>query len=695
MTRDLPQAPESATLIENWTVDPATEGLVSRVGYERYRPNVASGFSPFTSLGRIDSLYVSQQLPGGARQHILFESGGVLYLYYESGQNAQLVSLSSRTVPNATDAASVYAQVGDRIVVTNGYDYPVVINPWPLPRASELTAGVAAQIIRPLGWAGRPPQPEVLAVATLDSGATPNSAYQYTGNSTSNWYPAYGSAICFPNIYGMGYSDGSDATRENNYRFKVSFISDTGSESPLSQEALTEWTIELGNYGFRYAPTLRIPIGPKGTRARRIYTTTDDGLEFFFSADCRNNVEQLFHVSRRSNALGFAAPLDRASSVFPAPRARVCAAYKDCLFLDGGANESDTLFFSKPGFIDQFGSVDYIRLPSDGGSITGLYSYYNNLVVARENGLDVVTGSYPDFSAQTVTRQVSCRAPSTLAAVPGVGVMFLAQDGVYALRGGLDGGSVFEVTEVGQPINEELTRLTAECAARAVAQYSPVDRAYHLYLPVDGSDRPGLGVVFHVEKEGWSIRTGFPVGCLARTFNGDLLFGHHTGAEAGGVNPEAGLFAISGIRAMGGSMTQDVFTQGPPPTSRYESAWHDFGDSQIKKQVQYVTVWIMSTGSVNIDLAYYKDFDNATVTGRENKYIAQSPDRAKQPVYDTAILDTDVWQTSRLVPIRIPVAVQSCSWFKFSIETTDDLVLVGYELEFGVKGTQVVAGKTS
>ena len=81
MQEDLPQGPLSSTLIENWTFDKGTQALSSRVGYEKYRPAVGSQFAPFSTLGRIDSLHVMQQSPGGARQTILFESGGTLYLY--------------------------------------------------------------------------------------------------------------------------------------------------------------------------------------------------------------------------------------------------------------------------------------------------------------------------------------------------------------------------------------------------------------------------------------------------------------------------------------------------------------------------------------------------------------------------------------------------------------------------------------
>jgi hypothetical protein len=197
--------------------------------------------------------------------------------------------------------------------------------------------------------------------------------------------------------------------------------------------------------------------------------------------------------------------------------------------------------------------------------------------------------------------------------------------------------------------------------------------------------------VFHLDKKGWSVRVGFPVGCLDRTYNGTLIFGHHSGTDAGADKP-AGLFAITSTRALGGSIVEDSYSVGTPPTSIYESCWHDFGDAQVKKQVQYVTLWVQTTGSVSVKLKAYKDFEY-TVVNTDERFLYQPPDQADQPVYNTAVTGTAVWQDSRLVPIRVPVAVQSCSWFKFRIETTDDVLLVGYELDYVSRGTIVIAGK--
>ena len=59
---------------------------------------------------------------------------------------------------------------------------------------------------------------------------------------------------------------------------------------------------------------------------------------------------------------------------------------------------------------------------------------------------------------------------------------------------------------------------------------------------------------------------------------------------------------------------------------------------------------------------------------------------------DATILGTGQYRRDRFVPLRFSVAHQSAAWFCFEMETTEDLVLVGYEYEYTTKGTRTVAG---
>jgi len=515
----LPQDGSNATEITNFTVDHDTEGWSTRVGFERYRPDPIDGFLPFQNTGRIDSLFVYQGGGQGSRQTILLESLGTLYLVHEPVTPAfQLLPIrTGRSIPTPSQPASTYCEVAGGVVVCNGDDAPLFIRPWPVGGVVDAPSTVLTQIARPLGFAANPRAPEALTVLTMSSAF--GSIITQTGDAVSLWWPTKPGAIGQYGDWGLGFSKNTSATpgKGNTYAYKVSFISDTGSESALSLPGDTSWELNGNVEGFHYGVALRIPTGPPGTVGRRIYRTKNyhedsatpgDDTPYFLD-DVRNNVEELFFDPYASVSLGAEAPSVALTSAFPAPRARFCAVYQDCVFLDGGIVDQNTLYFSNPNKPDQYGAADFIRLSGDAGGITGLFGHYTVLVVLRENGVSVVEGNFTDgFRATTVTNQVACRSPQAIDAVPGVGIVFLAQDGIYALSGGLVGGSELTLTRLSQPIEAVTRRMTPDCTARAVARYSPTERAWHCYFAADGNDRPNLGVVYHVEKEGWTVREG-------------------------------------------------------------------------------------------------------------------------------------------------------------------------------------------
>lgn len=710
----LPQDGPNATELVNFTVDPDTEGWSTRVGYERYRPDPVDGFQPFQNTGRIDSLFVFQGGGQGSRQTLMLESGGTLYLVHEPVTPAfQLLPIrTGRSIPTPSQPASTYCEVAGGVVVCNGDDAPLFVRPWPIAGVSEAPTTAATQIARPLGFAATPRAPEALTVLTMSSSF--GSIITQTGDAVSLWWPTKPGAIGQYGDWGLGFSKNGTSSpgKGATFAYQVSFISDTGSESALSLPGSTSWELQANAEGFHYGVALRIPTGPPGTLGRRIYRSQNyhaDGPvpgddTTYFLDDVRNNVEELFFDPYASVALGAEAPSVALTTAFPAPRARFCAVYGDCVFLDGGIVDPNTLYFSHPNKPDQYGAGDFIRLSGDAGGITGLFGHYTVLVVLRENGVSVVEGNFTDgFRATTVTNQVACRSPHAIDAVPGVGIVFLAQDGIYALSGGLVGGSELTLTRLSQPIEAVTRRMTPDCTARAVARYSPTERAWHCYFAADGNDRPNLGIVYHVEKEGWTVREGFPVGALDRLFGGELVFGHNTGNEAvtqQNPNPPCGLFVITPRRSLGGSIVQDAFVYGPPPESRYQSAWLDLGDAQVQKQVHYVTLWVGTTGSFGLEVEAYKDFSFDPV-GPSQAFKMQPPDADLKPVFgpttfpvtrDPGTWDQSRWQGVRVVPIRVSVAVQSCAWFAFAFKTTDDIVLIGWEVEFTARGTRVSAG---
>lgn len=707
----VPQSSTGASILTNWVIDRIRGGWSSKLGYERYRPDPLDQWAPYTSFGYIYALHAAQDLSSGARQQIYFETGGTLYLNYEAPSGVLAVALrTGRTPPTPTDCGSWFTETPYGTVVTNGYERPLLVHPWPLGIASELTAGVIADCARDLGFYGAPLRPQI---ATVQPRGTTTSSSLTGGGAVSIWNPANGGAIDFGGMWGMGFAknSGTDPGNESLFGWAVSFIMDTGSEGPRSPMQTTSWTLAAGAEGFRYSAALTIPIGPPGCVARKIYRTDNfsadwtkpDDDTLYFLDIVPNNIDQLYFDSFRGRALGSVARTVNLAAM-PAPQARFSALYQSCLWLDGGPNDGRSLYFSSPGLIEEFPLENVIALSSQGGSITALYSNYTSLLVFRENGIDVVRGSNASgFSLTTVSNSVTCRSPHTIRAIPSLGVVFLGLDGFYAITGGLDGGAVLDVVPISRNIDTVMRVITPDCLPRAVSAYSPLTKEYHCYVPYAGYDRPTIGFVLHLDRVGsdgspWSIRDGFPVGSITTLYTGDLVFGHHLGAEAGpqqGEDPPAGLFVISARRALGGHLETNgditKYIDNDPPISKFRSVWLDFGDAQILKEVAYTTLWFLTTGDAEVTIKHLKNFNQTPVS--ERTYIAQPPDQADLPVFDTAILNDAKYRDMQVVPLRVSVGQMSCSTYAFEFETTEDIIFVGWEVEYVSKGAKVIAGK--
>ena len=680
----LPQSQDGATELTNWTVDKYTGGWDDRIGYERYH-SLPSNFSPFGSTKRIDSLAVFNRHQG-AQQSIIFESDGTLYHLIEWSAAMSLNTIdANRTKPALNEAPTQYSTYGRWLVILNGYDKPTKYAGWPI----FMTHGSIT--FKPesydLGWHTVPDAPNAWGIQTHSSYAT-----------------SIGLNVC---IYFLPEDDAglgitTDA-KENKYKWKVSYINNAGSESPLSSEsAEVVWSTIASKR--KYAAYIEIPTGPKGTVARRLYRTknysTDGGAsesEFFYVKDINNNSDTSTYDSVPDGALSSLAPGLTSSIVFPSTRARFSAVYKDCLFIDGGSDNDTLLFYSKPTKPDEYEATSFKELGNRNvGGITGLYQYFNFLLVFRENGIDAISGDYPNFAVIPISNDIGTRAINTVTDIPGLGIVFLASDGVYLLSSNLEYSDSPGIKRISDHMTKTMNRINEDCLAIACAVYSNKWKEWHCYFPADGKPLPSLGIVYHLEKNAFSLREGFPVGCLGRDYIGNIFFGHNQGADAGGADPEAGIFVISRRRSLGQKVVGEAMVDNPPPTSIYRSPWMDMGDETIKKNVHYVYLYVLTQGDNTISLDYFKDFSYSGTTSPSMKL--QRADHLDQSVYDkiTVVTGSDKpWEEPLATPIRFPIAQGSCSHFQFEISTTNDIVLVGYAVEFTASGTRMITGKKS
>jgi hypothetical protein len=240
-------------------------------------------------------------------------------------------------------------------------------------------------------------------------------------------------------------------------------------------------------------------------------------------------------------------------------------------------------------------------------------------------------------------------------------------------------------------------RLNPAVMARACAAYSHKWNEWHCYFSVDGSITNNIGIVYHLDNQQWSLREGFPVSCIDVTFNGELVFGHNTGSTGNGDPTEAGLFVISRRRALGqyrvssgGENPTYTIEDNAAPTSTFRSAWLGAGDEGRQVSAAKVTVFGHVMGNNEIPVSYYVDDEN--VGSPAAGFVPQQANKAVRSVYDTLKLNSGyvgdgapTWQSDPIpTSYRNDVSKFAADRFMFEIETTDDLVIRGFAVEFEV-----------
>jgi len=716
----------SSFKLVNWTVDVKSKGWDNRIGYESLVPSVEkrSNWAGFQNGGPVNSVYF-WNTHQGAKSWLLYEqafadivtktfpadANANMKLHYWKGNTLQNAVVDNQRSVQANDELYThYNPIGKNLVILSGNGRPLKFD-----GVKAVTLGFLEAPNPPIPWGVNG---DGLNFAIADQTVIPITPHSFNMDKS----------------YGVGSATAFD---ENRYRYKVSFIMDNGSESPLSSASIHTYWETFSNAAPAYAIfndrrvaiyLENVPLGPDGCIARKIYRTknlTDgDTIEeiYYYCDTITNNNETNYVDYTKDTRLGSVAPDDDASILFPAPSTRFSATFKNCLFLDGGQADPTRIYYSQPLKPDQFRALDFFDVGSrSGGDITGLFTYYNNLLVFRENAIDLVRGDVlTGFTISPFVQGIGTRALHSVALIPEAGVIFLSPDGVFLIAGGLDGGSEMTCTKISGPIVNTISRISKSMIAKASGAYSEKWREYHVYFSADGSPVNNLGLVFHMEKKSWSVREGFPVGCLTVDARGELIFGHNVGQTVGAPFPtagmvpaETGLFFISRCRnaghtfiynpAVGNTPAFYTIQEKGPPVSTWIGANLNFGIGQIKKHVKQVYLNCFTEGSNTYNVFYNKDWDyNYT---QSNFGLAQRPEYVEQNFYNASTgkfvysppLNVNQivakWEIPFYTQLKFPVANMAASTFSVGIQTSNDFILIDYSLEFNASGTETKAAR--
>lgn len=658
---------------------------------------------------KVDSLFVWTK-QGSNQTYILVEQGG--YLYYIWGNKGTTVASAwrrniiilgqNRHIPKQNEVGTQYIPYGNRLLIINGVDKPIWFYGDTVQRDFSFTLPT--------------PSPEVLDI---------NPDFLVGGE--------LGSGTAAPNFETDPLGLGDRSTGDTSvYFYRMSFITDSGSESPLSAPISLSWTIPTGegNPNKRFGVYINdIPIGPKGTIARRIYRTKNqrlgdstnigEGVYYFVKQINDNACEEYIDITS-DNILVNQASLT-ASSVIDTSY-QYGAAWNGRIWLAGGLTHPTKIIYSAIGLPEQFSTFDYFDVGNEkGGSITQLYAYYNNLLVFRESSIEVIRFNNGVLSISPISLNIGTRASNTIKLVPEIGVVFLTDDGFYAISGGLDGGSQISITKISSPISKEVERISIANIQKSIATYSSKEKEYWCHYPVKGGIYPTRGAVIHTSDGSWSFRHAsqksnekyFRWTAMDVDPDGNILIGTvptwrtalgapSNPTTAGSIGSLVGIHVWSGSNSLGYDLTASVSGQGVwtytaaknvLQGSAYESGWIDFGDNSIKHRVFSVDVEIISYGDYPINFEWGQDYDSSWYTAP-----SQKPSKAEilftakeDPVFGPAntsvtkvpfTIGKSSLKDARIIRVRWDVNTALVDNFRFKLKSDFPMHLLSFNITY-------------
>ncbi|RMG57358.1 MAG: hypothetical protein D6722_25125 [Bacteroidetes bacterium] len=673
-------SPSAFEVLENVTIDPATKGWSTKLGFEKFFPG-STLYAPFNSDTRILSMY-EWSTHGGKVRFLLYEvdTGNGAELRYVKGNPGATETLQTgRHVPTPTEAGTQYIPFGRFLIIVNGHDRPKKFD---------------GQRLTDLGWSTVPSAPRPWGVDTDNS----------KGPDEQNFAVTFGS-----DGLGLGFAKGGSVNR---YRWKVAFISETGSVSPISAAtANLKWTTEPSSTGGFYEQRRQcvylenMPTGPDGTVGRILYRTknlgdTDDLSEelFYYEQTIWNNNEKSAVSWVPDSRLGALAPDDGDSVPLPTRQPSGGVVHMQTLFLIGGPSDPTSLYYSSPLHPDAFPALNVFQVGHRrGGDIKAVVPYYNNVLVFREHSIEVVRGDpQSGFRITPFEEGIGCSSPSAIVTVPGVGVVFPASSGgIYAVSGGFDGGASLVTRRISDPILRSVRRWSLGAMARATATYSEKWREYHLYVPADGSEIPSLGHVLHLDAPGgpaWSTRVGWPVSVCLTDHQGDILFGHSVGNDGSG-NFAAGIFVISRKRVGGWGSSGANAVEGDPPTSRFRTVFNDFGDPIRHKTVKYLYLECLALGSTSVQVSTHVGESSSAATTSKTVKLQRPEFPDEHVLGTTAVYGTTRWKRTPVMHLGFDIPDNGATVWAWSLETDKDFVLMGYTVELQVSDQRRRSGR--
>ena len=560
-----------------------------------------------------------------------------------------------------TISHTYYTMYGSNLYMVNGVDAPLVFDGKKCTRA---------------GFSGKPSAPTVYTTSKAAIRKTFTTGVGYEESNNEFKY-----VVTFVNERGQ-------ESRFSPVSGKVSFDT-TGATSsfPDTKRSVTA-TMAAGEY--RNFVVVSIPKGPIGTVARRIYRTLNlvtfieganivtlpkeslFGKEFYFLDEVQDNVSEIYIDGFSDFDLG-SLSLEQDFGDFPR-NSTMLAVFKNTMFVAGDSTED--LRYSRPLHPEVFPLDNVFNLSDNQTSlITGMYPTGDSLVVFKHRAIYLIKGNPVNgFFAQTLTTDIGCISNQTIREVPGVGLVFMASDGIYVLEGTYHTTQSTKFFKLSQGLRDLFDRVNVEFAQNFRSIVYHTDREYWVSVAMDSNTVPDMVFKFSYEIGAWSVYTSSALSGIieVQDHRGYMIF---AGPNASSSTASRGLYLYGGTNSLGklGTVSPTYETVN----IAFNSVYDNFSPARVMARV-------VGYGNT-ITMSVFVNREPATIATSSTTTQIRPLEDADFPLYGSTTFDgTAVYKEHRPVIARFDFSTMHkgpVNELKLKFTCSDEMEIVNYELE--------------
>lgn len=361
----------------------------------------------------------------------------------------------------------------------------------------------------------------------------------------------------------------------------------------------------------------------------------------------------------------------RATEIVPVPQFKLCRVAFGRLWIANTSSAPGLVRPSLPGRWGTFPANQELFPDPSGDEITGLWRSAVGLLAftTKSTFLILPNDGGDGFRSLTLSSEVGCTAPSSLATLKDGTVLWMGYDGFYAFAPTEDYAR--GVQKVSIDIELFVRRVTHARRKQATAAVDTATNEYRCWVSLDGSRTNNFCFIY--DGQGWRSRTDIKATAVCTTKDHRNYF-----IVAGESNARPGVWLLD--HAQGRYLPAEV-------TSReaiLETAWLSTPASQERRTAYVLYLWLRESSNSTVIIEVMRDWRNTIVETTSAKRFAG--DDIPEFWGTTALGDGKSWQKKRPYWTRAAIYVPSAEVFKFRIRGAGQWEFVGIQLDEADRG---------